>query len=390
MNDGRWYPTQVLLADGRTITIGGYGEEAPGKILNHDLEVFEPGPGPGAAGSFSLHPEVTVPDGLLYPHLFTLPDERVAVAGPLRRSAALIDARDPDAPITWTELPRSIEQRNGGNAVLEPNGPGGTWKVKLLGGIGGLPLPDGSRLPSATTEEIDLQSPEPGWSPGSPLNLGRSYQNTVLLPDRSMVTVGGGYGENEEDGVYRIDGDGARRQVELYDPDTDQWSLGPAQMEDRGYHATALLLPDGRVFSGGDNKHPLEPDGSNSRTDTAEIYSPPYLFKGKRPVIKRAPKRAGWNERIKVRTKGRSKATSAVLIAPAATTHGNDMNQRLVPLRARVKKVVDLKHGKRNGYNGLRVTMPPSPGVAPPGYYMLFVLNAKGVPSVAEWVQLTG
>lgn len=331
---------------------------------------------------------MTLPTGLLYPHMFMLPDERVAAAGPLPKHAALIDARDPGKPITWTELPRSLEQRNGGNAVLEPGGPRGSWKVTMLGGIGGLPLPDGSRLPSETTETIDLRHPERGWKAGSPLNISRDYQNTVLLPDRSMVTVGGGYGENEEDGVYRIDSDGARRQVEVYDPDSRKWRLGPAQMEDRGYHATAVLLPDGRVFSGGDNKHPLEPNGENSLTDTAEIYSPPYLFKGRRPVIKKAPKRAGWNQRIKVRTKG-PKATTAVLMAPAATTHGNDMNQRLVPLRAKVKKVTGRK-GKKRGYKGLEVRTPPSPGVAPPGYYMLFVLNGKGVPSVAKWVQLGG
>ena len=161
-------------------------------------------------------------------------------------------------------------------------------------------------------------------------------------------------------------------------------SLGPAQIEDRGYHATALLLPDGRVFSGGDNRHPFEPEGGDSETDTAEIYSPPYLFRGKRPVIKKAPRRAGWNELIKVDTKGKSKATSAVLVAPSATTHGNDMNQRLVPLRVKKPKHKNTK----KGFKGLQLITPPNAGVAPPGYYMLFVLNKKGVPSVAKWVKL--
>ena len=383
MNDGRWYPSQVELADGRTITVGGYGDEAPGLILNLGLEVFKPGSAPGSVGSFSLHPEVSVPTGLLYPHLFTLPDERVAVAGPLPRNAALIDARDPGDPVTWTELPRNIEQRNGGNAVLDPGTPRGSWKVTMLGGIGGVDLPDGSRLPSATTETIDLKHADAGWKLGSRLNLGRSYQNTVLLPDRSMVTVGGGYGENPEDGVYRIDSNGARRQVEIYDPNTRKWRLGPAQMEDRGYHATALLLPDGRVFSGGDNKHPLEPNGENSMTDTAEIYSPPYLFKGKRPVIGKAPKAVDYKQPMRITTKGRSRATTAVLVAPAATTHGNDMNQRLVPLKVKKPKRKKATKSKR-----LNAVAPPSAGVAPPGYYMLFVLNKKGVPSVAKWVKL--
>ena len=390
MSDGRWYPTQVELADGRTIVIGGYADDAPGRVLNFDFEVFNPAAGSSGVGEFELHPEVTLPDQLLYPHLFTMPDERVLVAGPAPKHSALIDAGEPGDPITWTNLKRSNGPRNGGAAVLQPGSPRGSWKVTQIGGFG-FELDEGApvRPPTATTETIDLKQPDEGWNMDSPLKISRSYQNTVLLPDRSMVTIGGGYGSNDQDGVYAIDSDGARRQVELFDPKTGDWRLGPAQMEDRGYHATAVLLPDGRVFSGGDNKHPLEPNGSNSDTDTAEIYSPPYLFKGKRPAIGKAPKRAGWGERIKVVTKGRSKATSAVLVAPGATTHGADMNQRVVPLRSKIKKSVKRK-GRKRGYDGLEVTTPPKPAVAPPGYYMLFVLNAKGVPSVAKWVQLTG
>lgn len=389
MNDGRWYPTQVLLADGRTIVIGGYGDAAPGGALNFDFEIFNPGSGPGSVGSFSRHPEVTLPDQLLYPHLFTLPDEKVLIAGPAPKHSALIDAGDAGDPVTWTNLERSNGPRNGGNAVLQPGTWRGSWKVTQLGGYGykldaGQPV----RPPTATTETLNVKKADEGWKMDSPLNISRDYQNTVLLPDRSMVTVGGGYGANDADGVYAIDSDGARRQVELFDPDTGKWRLGPAQMEDRGYHATAVLLPDGRVFSGGDNKHPLEPNGDNSRTDTAEIYSPPYLFKGKRPVIKKAPKKVSWKQPLKITTKGKSKATSAVMVAPAATTHGNDMNQRLVPLK--LKKTKKKKGKKKNRSNGLHAVAPPSAGVAPPGYYMLFVLNKKGVPSVAKWVQLGG
>ena len=184
-----------------------------------------------------------------------------------------------------------------------------------------------------------------------------------------MVTVGGGYGQNLEDGVYRIDGSGARRQVELYDPETKKWAArtgadGGSWLPRDGAAATGWKVS----LSGGDNRHLFEPDGSASQTDTAEIYSPPYLFKGKRPVIKKAPKKADWNESIKVRTAGKPKATSAVLVAPAATTHGNDMNQRLVPLRVKKPK---HKKGKRR-FNGLQLMTPPSAGsVALPGYYML-------------------
>ena len=104
----------------------------------------------------------------------------------------------------------------------------------------------------------------------------------MLLPDGSMVTVGGGVGIQRRRPVGRRSR--RRRQVELWNPATGNWTLGPAQAENRAYHSTALLLPDGRVISAGDDvQRRHRPD------DTAEIYEPPYLFKGARPTISSAP-----------------------------------------------------------------------------------------------------
>jgi hypothetical protein len=171
--------------------------------------------------------------------------------------------------------------------------------------------------------------------------------------------------------------DGRNRQVELYDPQTATWRLGPPQQEDRAYHSTALLLPDGRVFSAGDDLHPRETDGSVSRTDTAEIYSPPYLFKGPRPTIDAAPDVLHWGEAFGVGSASPG-LSYAVLVAPGATTHAADMHQRIVGLQ-----LTAAMPGA-----GLSVVAPPSAAVAPPGYYMLFLLNDAGVPSVARWVRL--
>ena len=154
-----------------------------------------------------------------------------------------------------------------------------------------------------------------------------------------MVTVGGGYGANVEDGVYRIDSDGARRQVELYDPDTRKWQ--PRDRRRSRIGATTrrpCCSPTDGSSPAATTSIRSSPTASNSETDTAEIYSPPYLFKGKRPVIKKAPKTVDWKQPMRITTKGKSKATSAVLVAPAATTHGNDMNQRLVPLKVKKQK----------------------------------------------------
>ena len=110
--------------------------------------------------------------------------------------------------------------------------------------------------------------------------------------------------------------------------------------------------------------------------DTAEIYSPPYLFKGKRPKITAAPAQLGWGEQFEISTHVRD-ARRAVLVAPGASTHAADMHKRLVPLTLRSRSK-----------QGLGLISPPDANLAPPGYYMLFALAKGGVPSKAQWVRL--
>jgi hypothetical protein len=149
-------------------------------------------------------------------------------------------------------------------------------------------------------------------------------------------------------------------------------------------------LPDGRVISAGD-------DGNQkliASRDDAEIYWPPYLFDGDacalRPVIRgvgapgapasgaRAWATLTYGERFGIFSEHAQAGMQAVLVAPAATTHGVDMNQRLVPL------AVDATVAA----GGLNVTMPAAAPIAPPGYYMLFVVDRDGTPSEARWVHV--
>lgn len=371
MNQARWYPTQVLLGDGRTVILGGYNEDEPGGVDNRDLEVFEP-PAPGEdQGEFVMGGETDFWRSL-YPHMFTMPDGRVFLAGPILGNSHLIDVAG-DGSFGFTGFNPASMDRYGGTGVLEPKGPSGSDTITQ---IGGAPFPDevtGDAPATATTESFTV--PGTSWSPGADLNEPRYYPNTVQLPDRSMVTIGGGSGRTVADGNYTTDGTDARR-VELYDPATDEWRLGPAQQRDRTYHSTAVLLPDGRVWSAGDDYHNPAP----GTADDGEIYSPPYLFKGKRPGIARTAKRLDWGDAFGIKAKRgeRPKIRDAVLMAPSATTHSTDMGQRLVPLRVK----------RRFGERGLDVVSPPRPDVAPPGPYMLFGLSGRGVPSVAKWVRL--
>jgi hypothetical protein len=134
----------------------------------------------------------------------------------------------------------------------------------------------------------------------------------------------------------------------------------------RGYHSTAVLLPDGRVLAAGANGNP-----------TREVYSPPYLFRGARPTVASVPSSVDYGETFSVGTPDALRVATVVFMRPGSATHAANMEQRYVPL---VFTPTDA--------STLEVVAPTEPNVAPPGYYMLFILDAQGVPSTAPFVFL--
>jgi hypothetical protein len=371
MRHGRWYPSQVRMSDGQTMVVAGYDENdhtSAASGYNKDIELFTQPARRGGKGRWSLlaqqggdgAPFLDEP----YPHLFAMPSGRVLVAGPHHAADSwFMDEPGPFPTFGWDEAPDPARDRYYGNAVALPGTPtAGNTKVMVIGGTD----IDKDNKASATAEVFDETKAKQGWKGAASWNVARSHANTVQLPDGSMVTVGGGTGLNED--LYGFTDD--QRQVELYDPASGQWRLGAAQQEGRTYHSTALLLPDGRVLSGGDDLN-----GGND-VDTGEIYSPPYLFKGPRPVITAAPTHAEFGAKFGVSVTGPA-ASRAVLVSPGAVTHAVDMEQRVVPLA-----------GTRRADGGLDLTAPANGRIAPPGHYMLFVLDAVGVPSVATWVSI--
>ena len=136
----------------------------------------------------------------------------------------------------------------------------------------------------------------------------------------------------------------------------------------RAYHSTAVLLPDGRVLSAGQTRGNLQ--------TTGEVFSPTYLFAGPRPVIDAAPQAIGYGESFVVETAGAAAIDEVTLIRASTVTHGVYFDQRSVPLSF------------TPGADTLTVSEPASNLDAPPGWYMLFVLDG-GVPSVAAWVQVS-
>jgi hypothetical protein len=352
MRHGRWYPTATKLPDGRVLITAGWDETGGGADANNrDLEVYTPaadGHGPGTVGVVASR------DIDYYPHQYVLPDGRVILAGPRDVDTAFINPAD----WSFTDIPDLNVNRDYGygSGVLLPGPPAGSTKVLLIGGANG-----DAALSTATTEQFDAADPTAGWSFKAPLPESRRNVNTVILPDGDLLAVGG-----NNDGASN----GYREESVLYSPATNTWTRMASQSQGRGYHSTAILLPDARVLSAGDDTVA----GGGWENDIAEIYSPPYLFQGARPSISSAPRAIKWGSPFPVGTP--DSVSRAVLIAPGATTHGNDMNQRHVEL------AITPTAG------GIQAIAPPSANVAPPGPYLLFLLNAGGVPSVARFVQV--
>jgi hypothetical protein len=400
MVHGRWYPTGVRLPDGRVPIMSGLDES--GQLIPHsntvqEVELFTPAAALGGVGTIKTIGSIGTgldderakkPLGNLYPRMVVMADGHTYTAGPDRDQTWVLDDVDATPTFSWHDIPNMNRSRTWGTTVPLPSGASGPTKLLAMGGT------EFSGDPSTTTTELfDLNNPG-SWQlqTGKDNLYGRGHANTVLLPDGSMVEVGGGRGNLDgfESPLHYAEPE--KRHIELWDPDTGDWTLGPAQTESRAYHSTALLLPDGRVMSAGDdyNGDPGKIDANTDTDpmeDTAEIYKPPYLFRGPRPTITSigtTPTTTdptsgvpilGFNGSFGVNTPD-TNITGAALAAPGAVTHGVDMNQRMLELN-----VVQ-------GTGCVSVTAPTGRNAAPPGYYMLFLLNDQGVPSVAKFVKL--
>lgn len=356
----RWYPTATHLGDGRVMVSGGWGEYT---VMNETVEIWTPGAGWSDAYPMGFRP-------MFYPRLHVLPDGRVFRSGPENDGKMF----DPDVVsltntgwthVDWTNFASTPGQwnREYGSSVLLPLDPadGYTPRVMILGGF--------RTTPTATTELIDLSDPSPEWVWGPDMSGPRVRMNAVLLPDGEVLALGGSSVDtNEPDATLTAD---------LYDPVTDTMSPAGTMEYPHLDHSVALLLPDGTVWVTG-SQYEI-PDYE----EHVEIYEPPYLFEADgsyraRPVIDQAPRTIAYGAPFVVRTDEAADIDRVVLMKPGAVTHSFDTDQRQV----------GLEFVRRPAQGALRVTAPPDANVAPAGYYMLFLLDADGTPSVATFVRL--
>ncbi len=351
MHHPRWYPDLTELPDGRYIAISGNSTSA--SAWADTPEVYDP-----SSNTWTELPNVNTSQvhEEEYPFSYLAPNGDVFTIGPSEDKSFFLNV----ANQTWTEVGGSSGVTNGSSVMYRPG------KILYSGGTN---TQDSSSPANATTAVIDLNAQTPTWTRATPMNYARVYHTLTMLADGTVLAVGG---ETTWGQTGQTEVSGGVLPSEIWNPSTGTWSIVASTGVTRGYHSTAILMPDGTVLvAGSGHANPNYP-GQNS----AQIYSPPYLFKGARPTISSAPATATYGSTIPVSTPDAASISAVNLVSLGADTHQSDMDQHFVPLSF------------TQGSGGLNVQAPASAALAPPGNYMLFIVNSNGVPSVASFVNI--
>jgi YVTN family beta-propeller protein len=364
MNISRGYHANTILEDGSVFTLGGSWPSLTG---NKDGEVWSAGQGWRRLTGVPVTSMLSVdPSGEPYgrdSHFWLLPsgNGKVLYAGP-------------GINMQW------IDTRGSGSVM--PAGARGDDEFSISGtvtlyDVGRILKAGGSngyvgRNANANAYLIDTNA---GASVRkiAPMTYPRVFHNSVVLPNGQVMVIGGQtFAQTFSDNASVL-------RPELFDPATETFAVLPPMTAPRNYHSVALLLPDARVLSAGGG---LCGDGCAANHADLQVYSPHYLFNADgsdavRPVITSAPAVANHGTRITVATDSAVSAFSLVRLS--STTHTVNNDQRRIPVAFTAQ-----------AGNSHELTLPSNPGVLLPGYYMLFALNAQGVPSMAATIRITG
>jgi hypothetical protein len=360
LNQARWYPTLVRAGSPDTV-IAVSGLDQNGNIDPGITEEFDQKTLKWVVDKIPLKEFPT------YPALF-----QTAWAGWLFWSganagygSASLTARQPGlwnfqtgqfVPIDG--LPQPLDNETAGTILLPP-AQKQTFMIFGGGGAGDVPAV------TARTAIVDLDSTDPRYVAGPDLDHAKRYPLGTILPDDTVLIAGGSGGYRADDIL----------SAEIYNPATNTMREVASPEVGRDYHSEAILTNSGAVFYFGSN--PLSSD--NLFEMRVEEYQPPYFFEGPRPAITSSPSSAmlGHTIRIHVRYNSGSPITKIRLIAPSAYTHVTDTSQR---------SVAATILSQQNGW--LTIRLPANPNLLIPGYYMLFAVNARGLPSVAPWIRI--
>jgi hypothetical protein len=360
MNKGRWYPTVLALADGTALVSSGSENNVPNEVT----QIWD-------CTNWRCLP--VVKQGMpLYPRLHVAPDGRVLMSGWLAQSYFL----DPHGEGQWAPLAGPGGSRAGGLRDYAPAVMYDVGKVIFIGGG----HDKNTLAPTAAAEIIDLTSETPAWRATGSMHHPRRQHNGTILPDGTVLVTGGTQGGGGPNGGFNDLTSGEPvHAAELWNPATGEWTELAAEDVDRCYHSTTVLLPDATVLSAGggeykpDNVHPN--DDKDSHRD-AQIFRPPYMFRGPRPEITSSPEEVVLGQIFSVAAREPQDIEMVTWIRLSSVTHAMDYNQRINFLSFRATAA------------GLEITVPDNANICPPGHYMLFLLNKAKVPSIAKIIHI--
>ena len=355
MQDGRWYPSVAALPNDEAVIVGGGPTVAEVRT---------------SSGALRRLSGFTTSSSRSYPFMQAAPDGRALMLGP-SNSLSLIDTHGVGALAAF----------GGRDGISRGYGAYAPYDVgRFLVAGGGSVTEDGqSDVPTRTASVVDTRSGTPTGRPTGAMSLRRRQHNLTTLADGSVLATGG---QSTNLGGGLVDLANAVYAAERWDPQTETWTeLASAQVA-RQYHSTALLLPDGRVLTGGGGICGECQRVGYLRRDF-EIFTPPYLFKpdgsgelADRPVLAGVPAGIGYDQPFTVTSPQAAEIRKLALVRLGAPTHSMDQGQRYVPLAFSASG------------DTLTVSGPANPNEAPAGHYMLFAVDAAGVPSVAPVVSL--
>jgi galactose oxidase len=356
MAQGRYYPTATTLPNGDILVVSGHDTSKA------DVTIPEVRSG-GIWRRLTTAP-LAIPNPF-YPPMFVAPNGKVFLAGFLPTSSYL----DVAGTGHWTQGPkRKGVGRMLGSAVMYAPG-----KILYVGGgTDSVFSRDTLRVPTASAEVIDLNQGSPAWRSVPSMAFARRQLNATILADGSVLVTGGTSGAGFNNQATAV------HAAELWNPKTETWTRMASESRNRTYHSTALLLPSGKVLSTGSG----EGGGilfANSQF-SAQLFSPPYLFKADgslapRPTISSAPARVTYGKSFTIGTPNAASIARGTLIRLSSVTHAFNQSQLIYPLAVQA-----------TGASTLSAVAPPRGALAPPGPYMLFLINTAGVPSVAKIV----
>lgn len=368
MPAARYYPTCVTLPDGNAlICSGAWARTDPAGLtsINHEAEIFD-------WRSSSLGVPFPFDPGFIetmYPFMQILPSEdglgNVFVFSKNRaRLYSLSDKAWIDAEFhAISDKNRNYHHQ--GSAIMLPfDSDAEILQIMVIGGEG-TTHDEATKTAEIFTYRISDPSDSSFRSPdGGNMNNKRFMGDSVHLFDGKILVVNGAKtGAADHSGEPVL-------QAEIFDPEDETWTTSEDLNKDRMYHSTAILLPSGKVLIAGNTQNWNEDNQIEEKS--LELFVPDYVD-ASRPVILKVPEKAAYNQKFQVEVEDSSVIEKVALIRCASVTHTNNMDQRYI----RVPFTV-------TGPETITVSAPGNGAIAPPGHYMVVIIDDNTIPSEAK------